>query len=88
MTELISREQLIQMYAAYPGALEQEVAQAFARLENDEQRIGHNEAMRRISRLISTEDGQRLMWKNVAQAIIETAMHEPTGVKTSDRKTE
>ncbi len=85
MDPLIPREKLVEMYGAYPGALEAEVSQALAQLENDEQRIGHNEAMRRIARLIVTEQGQRLMWKNVARAIIETAIHEPTGVPTNGK---
>ena len=76
---MITREQLIQMYAAYPGALELEVTQAFALLNTDEDRIRHNVSIVRIVRLIATEEGQRLMCQNVARAIIETAMHEPTG---------
>ncbi len=77
---MISREKLIEMYSAYPEALEAEVAQALTVLSNDHERIQHNEAMRRIVRMISTSEGQKLMWKNVGRAIIETAIHEPIGV--------
>jgi len=86
MSGLIAREKLVAMYAAYPGALESEVAQALAELGTEEQRIGHNEALRRIVRLIATGEGQRLMWHNVARAIIDTAMDERTGVTRNGKE--
>ncbi len=76
---MITREQLIAMYAAYPGALEVEIKQVFAYAPSDEDRIKHNDAKGHIDRLFSTDASLPLLWKNVARAIIETALHEPTG---------
>ena len=76
---MIARADLIAMYSAYPGALEAEVAQMMSLAETDEQRVERNSALRRIVRLIGTEPGQKLMWQNVARAILETAVQEPIG---------
>jgi hypothetical protein len=73
---MISRERLIEMYSAYPEALEAEVAQALTTLSNEQERIAHNEALQRIVRVISTHEGQQLMWKNVTEAILATARQE------------
>jgi hypothetical protein len=73
---MISRERLIEMYSAYPDALESDVALALTTLSNDTERVIHNEAMQRIGRMISTQEGQQLMWKNVTEAILVTARQE------------
>jgi hypothetical protein len=75
---ITARPELIRMYASYPPALEEEVAQVFSTLANDEQRIVHNVAVSRIGRLFATEPAQRLLWKNVANAILRTAVEGAT----------
>lgn len=73
---LISPSSLIQMYSAYPGALEEEVAAVFAALATPEQMMRHNVALSKMGRLFGPGEINRLLWKNVAQAILHTAIHQ------------
>ena len=69
------RDRMIAMYSAYPDALEELVAQVFAHLSNDEERIMHNLALGPLARLFRSEESQRLLWRNIGRAVIETARH-------------
>jgi len=73
---LMTRNDVLDMYQKFPGALAEEVALVLTELENDEQRIMHNVAVAKIARLIRTEQGQRNLWSNVANAIINSLTHE------------
>jgi hypothetical protein len=85
-THILSRNELIAMYQGYPGAMEEEVVLALTVLNNDEERIVHNMAVRRITRLFTSEAAQRSLWRNVARAIIGAIQQqEDTGV-TDDGK--
>lgn len=73
---ITTRSGLIRMYGAYPPALEAELALALMPVQNEAERGVHNCAVQRIMRLIPTEQAQRLLWTNLARAIIETAIHQ------------
>lgn len=84
-TPLISREQLIEMYQRYPGALAEEVARVLSLLAGEKERIEHNAALSRFIVLFETEEAERHLWMNVARVIIETAMNEPVGVQINGK---
>ena len=72
---IITRNKALEMYAAFPEALEAEVARLLRPLASDEDRVKHNAALSRFITLFETEESERLLWTNVARAIIATAQH-------------
>jgi hypothetical protein len=70
---LIEPAELVTLYTAHPGVLEEEVAQVFAVLRDDVDRVMHNIAVGKVGRLFRSAEDQRLLWTNVAQAILRTA---------------
>jgi hypothetical protein len=83
---LITQNDLVSAYAAYPGLLEELVLQVFAQLGTPEGLARHNVAVAGISRMISTPEQQRLLWKNVARAIIRTVTSEGVSNDGKDRE--
>jgi len=72
---VVTRARLVEMYAAYPDALEDEVARVLADLRTDDDRARHNAALTKIKRMLPTATGQRLLWKTVAKAIVNAALN-------------
>ena len=69
----MERGRIIAMYSAYPEALEALVAQTMGHLYSEEDRIVHNVAQADIGRLFTSAEARRLLWSNIARAIIDTA---------------
>lgn len=81
MSNLITRDQLIEMYQRYPGALAEEVGRVLRPLAGDKERIEHNAALSRFITLFPTAEAEQKLWENLARTITETAMKEGTNGK-------
>lgn len=85
---MLTDNQRLSMYRQFPEALAEEVACVFRPLENDEQRIRHNAALERFFGLIPTGTAEKMVYKNVARAIIASANQERQTDGTSDHTEE